>query len=157
MLTTEGRVLEEIWKTKFNLRSGTEEEDEVKIAPRPMNCHKIQVSNHSTSFTNLSNTKPLSTCNYTSNMGRSIRGLEILPTAHARTHTRKHTALSEVHRSLVSAERTHDPVHKLTPLCDGLTAHLVVSDVSGSIAICGRCTWHAKHQLVSGSLHTWPL
>ena len=35
MLTTEGRVLEEILKTKFNLRSGTEEEDELKIAPRP--------------------------------------------------------------------------------------------------------------------------
>ena len=58
MLTTEGRVLEEILKTKFNLRSSTEEEDEVKIAPRPMNCHKIEVSNHSTSFTNLSNAKP---------------------------------------------------------------------------------------------------
>ena len=27
------------------------------------------------------------------------------------------------------AERMHDPVHKLTPLCDGLTAHLVESDV----------------------------
>ena len=56
MLTTEGRVLEEILKTKINLRSSTEEEDEVKIAPRPMNCHKIikiRVSNHSTSFTNL--------------------------------------------------------------------------------------------------------
>ena len=53
MLTTEGRALEEILKTKFNLRSSTEEEDEVKIAPRPMNCHKIQVSNHSTSFANL--------------------------------------------------------------------------------------------------------
>ena len=55
MLTTaaEGRVLEEILKTKFNLRSSTEEDDEVKIAPRPMNCHKIEVSNHSTSFTNL--------------------------------------------------------------------------------------------------------
>ena len=50
------------------------------------------------------------------------------------------------------AERMHDPVHTLTPLCDGLTAHLVVSDVPGSTAICGRCTWHAKHQLVSGSL-----
>jgi hypothetical protein len=35
MLTTEGRVLEEILKTKFNLRSSTEEEDELKIAPRP--------------------------------------------------------------------------------------------------------------------------
>ena len=55
-------------------------------------------------------------------------------------------------RSLVSAERMHDPVRKLTPLCDGLTEHLVVSDVPGSTAICGRCTWHAKHQLVSGSL-----
>ena len=51
----------------------------------------------------------------------------------------------------------HDPVHKLTPLCDGLTEHLVVSDVPGSTAICGRCTWHAQHQLVSGSLHTRPL
>ena len=53
MLTTEGRVLEEILKTKFNLRSRTEEDDEVKITQRPMNCHKIEVSNHSTSFTNL--------------------------------------------------------------------------------------------------------
>ena len=53
MLTTEGRVLEEILKTKFNLRSSTEEDDEVKITQRPMNCHKIEVSNHSTSFTNL--------------------------------------------------------------------------------------------------------
>ena len=35
MLTTEGRILEEILKTKFNLRSSTEEEDELKIAPRP--------------------------------------------------------------------------------------------------------------------------
>ena len=52
----------------------------------------------------LSNAKPLRTCNYTSNNGRSIRGLEILPTAHARTHTHKHTALSEVHRSVVGAE-----------------------------------------------------
>ena len=51
----------------------------------------------------LSTAKPLSTCNYTSHMGRSIRGLEILPTAHAHTRTQKHTALSEMHRSLVSA------------------------------------------------------
>ena len=27
------------------------------------------------------------------------------------------------------SERMHDPVHTLTPLCDGLTAHLVESDV----------------------------
>ena len=40
----------------------------------------------------LSTAKPLSTCNYTSNNGRWMRGLEILPTAHARTHTHKHTA-----------------------------------------------------------------
>ena len=93
----------------------------------------------SVSQTVLSTAKSLSTCNYTSNNGRSIQGLEILPAAHAYTHTHKHT------------------VRKLTPLCDGLTAHLVVSDVPGSTAICGRCTWHAKHQLVSGSLHTWPL
>ena len=53
MLTTEGRVLEEILKTKFNLRRSTEEDDEVKITQRPMNCHKIEVSNHSTTFTNL--------------------------------------------------------------------------------------------------------
>ena len=53
----------------------------------------------------LSNAKPLSTCNYTSNNGRWMRGLEILPTAHARTHTHKHTALSEVHRSVVGAEQ----------------------------------------------------
>jgi hypothetical protein len=34
-------------------------------------------------------------------------------------------------QALVSgvAERMHDPVHTLTPLCDGLTAHLVESDV----------------------------
>ena len=40
-----------------------------------------------------------------------MRGLEILPTAHARTHTHKHTALSEVHRSVVGAEHrqaTHE-------------------------------------------------
>ena len=52
----------------------------------------------------LSTAKPLSTCNYTSNNGRWMRGLEILPSAHARTHTHTNTALSEVHRSLVSAE-----------------------------------------------------
>ena len=58
----------------------------------------------------LSTAKPLSTCNYTSNNGRWMRGLEILPTAHARTHTHKHTALSEVHRSVVGAEH-HQRMH----------------------------------------------
>ena len=44
--------------------------------------------------------KPPSTCNYTSNIGGWMRGLEILPPAH--THT--HTALSEMHRSLGHTE-----------------------------------------------------
>ena len=38
-------------------------------------------------------------------------------------HAHKQLLLSRV------AERMHDPVHTLTPLCDGLTAHLVESDV----------------------------
>ena len=58
----------------------------------------------SVSQTALSNAKPLRTCNYTSNNGRSIRGLEILPTAHARTHTHTNITLSAMKRSLVSAE-----------------------------------------------------
>ena len=58
----------------------------------------------SVSQTVLSTAKPLSTCNYTSNNGRWMRGLEILPPAHMRTNTHKHTALSEVHRSVVGAE-----------------------------------------------------
>ena len=43
-----------------------------------------------------------------------MRGLEILPTAHARTHTHKHTALSAVHRSVVGAEVCMwlDPSHR---------------------------------------------
>ena len=62
----------------------------------------------------LSDAKPFGTCNYTSNNGRSIRGLEILPSAHMRTNTHKHTALSEVHRSVVGAEVCMwlDPSHR---------------------------------------------
>ena len=43
MLTREGRVLEEILKTKFNLRSSTEEDDEVKITQRPTKFHTMEV------------------------------------------------------------------------------------------------------------------
>ena len=85
------------------------------------------------SQTALSNAKPLSTCNYTSNNGRSIRGLEILPAAHARTHTHKHTALSEMHRSLVSAEVCMwlDPSHRQAK------DNEKNSGVDGSLTSCG--------------------
>ena len=53
----------------------------------------------------LSTAKPLSTCNYTSHMGRSIRGLEILPTAHARTHTHTNTHSCQKCTDLLSALR----------------------------------------------------
>ena len=65
---------------------------------------RVSQKSGTSTLASLSTAKPLSTCNYTSNNGRSIRSLEILPSAHARTHTHKHTVLSEVHRSLVSAE-----------------------------------------------------
>ena len=65
---------------------------------------RISQQSGASTLASLSTAKPLSTCNYTSNNGRWMRGLEILPTAHARTHTHKHTALSEVHRSVVGAE-----------------------------------------------------
>ena len=62
-----------------------------------------------------------------------MRGLEILPTAHARTHTHKHTALSGVHRSLVSAEVCMwlDPSHRQAK------DNEKNSGVDGSLTSCG--------------------
>ena len=50
-------------------------------------------STNKVTLASLSNAKPLRTCNYTSNNGKSIRGLEILPPAHARTNTHTHNVV----------------------------------------------------------------
>ena len=44
-------------------------------------------------------------------------------------HAHKQSLVSRIADNVGVAERMHDPVHTLTPLCDGLTAHLVESDV----------------------------
>ena len=54
----------------------------------------------------LSTAKPLSTCNHTSNNGRWMRCLEILPTAHARTHTHTNTQRCQKCTDLLSALRS---------------------------------------------------
>ena len=101
----------------------------------------------SVSQTVLSTAKPLSTCNYTSNNGRWMRGLEILPAAHARTHTHKHTALSEVHRSVVGAEHrqtTHEHMSNVD-INGQARSQTQAHELSGSLTPCEDAQGKRRH------------
>ena len=65
-----------------------------------------QVKSGVQTLASLSTAKLIGTCNYTSHMGRWMRGLEILPPAHARTHTHTQTQLCQKCTDLLSALST---------------------------------------------------
>ena len=78
-----------------------------------------------------------------------MRGLEILPPAHARTHTHKHTALSEVHRSVVGAEVCMwlDPSHRQAK------DNEKNSGVDGSLTNCGDAQKESENKAFMQVFH----